>query len=69
MGGEPALASEQRERIALRSWQHRSGEESRRGRFWMPRRWAATLNGTASNSMRPNDTAPRAEAAAPWRVA
>ena len=43
MGGEPALASEQRERIALRSWQHRSGEESKRGRFWVPRRPGSNL--------------------------
>lgn len=30
---------------------------------------AATWNGTDSNSVRPNGTAPSAEAGAPWRVA
>ena len=43
MGGEPALASEQRERIALRSWQHRSGEESKFSRFWVPSRLGSNL--------------------------
>ena len=48
MGGEPALASEQRERIALRTWQHRSGEESKRGRFWVPRRPGSNLERSGS---------------------